>query len=412
MKYELLSLEGDLAMINKTSKVKGRRSKAPWQGTVSRELGVETALHIRRPTGNFRLLKVILSVIISTTFLFSISSINVTAQISGLHTVGGYVYDSDNQVINSTYNGAYAAIIVEHGNTNYTYIDHDGVTNGWYVITIPDGGWEDGDRYWVVVDGTPWGDVNYTSHGQGQPDVFWWRLADGGAEHRNVVTLNEIPDMKKEEDKEDNLKPLLALIIIIILCIYGLFIAYKRPLNLTKPKTWVVNDEFHERITSKSIESGSQRSNQNPDDPVVQDRSQSTSTTINNEPKQPSAEVKPPTEVTNIAQSQIKIDEVDETQDKTENENTEKSDENIEFKKIKSLQAKKSGKLKKDRIYTFMILVKPCIVLEILIAILSINIEFFQVPPWDGPGFFINMIILIIGILIGLIGYKKGYKIL
>jgi len=71
--------------------------------------------------------------------LSSIVSMNVSSQVSGLHTVGGYVYDSDNHVVNSSYDGAYAAIIVEHGNTNYTYLDHDGVTNGWYVITLPDG---------------------------------------------------------------------------------------------------------------------------------------------------------------------------------------------------------------------------------------------------------------------------------
>jgi hypothetical protein len=358
----------------------------------------------------------LLTIMILILFSLSLmSSINVTAQGSGLHTVGGYVYDSDDHVVNTTYDGAYAAIILEHGTTNYTYIDHDGITNGWYVITLPDGAWDEGDRYWVVVDGTSWGDVNFTCHGQGQPDVYWWRLAGGGAEHRNVVTLSEIPqDLKAEEDEEDNLKPLLALAIIIILCIHGLLIAYKRPLNLTEPKAWVVDGEFREIIAVKNMQPTAPTSD--PDPQVAKGQPgnapQPAAQTSTNVPQQPTAEVKPYTEALTVAQAQQKADEKVEAQFKDIDDKVTKLDGKIELNKLKLLQVQKSEKLKKDRIYTFIVLAKPCIVLEIIIAVLSLSFDFLQVPPLDGPGFFINIIILIIGVLIGLAGFKKGYRLL
>jgi hypothetical protein len=117
--------------------------------------------------------------------------------------------------------------------------------------------------------------------------------------------------------------------------------------------------------------------------------------------------IKPYSEALKNAKDQQKVEEHLRNIDKKVSE----LDNKIEINKYRDLQVKKSEKLRKDRIYTFMILIKPCIVLEIIIAILSLNFEFLQIPPWDGPGLLLNLIILIIGILIGLVGFIKGYKI-
>jgi hypothetical protein len=337
--------------------------------------------------------------------------------VGGLHTVAGYVYESSGLTVNTSYDGTYVALILNHGGNNYTYVDPDGVSFGWYVITLPDGAWEEGDRYWIVVDGTPWGDVNYTCHGHTQPDVFWWRLAGGGAEQRNVATLSELPSEPISEDEEANLKPLLALVIIIILCLHGILVAYKRPLNLTDSKLWVVDGEFQDFIVptnQKPTTSSASNPGPSPPKPTVPSSEQPPQTTTPmtaDSPAQPATTVKPYTEALNVAQAQQKADEkVKEQLNEIDTKVTE-LDEKFELTKYKELEVKKSAKLKKDRIYSFMILAKPCIIMEIIIAILSINFDILKVPPWDGAGLFINIIILIIGILIGLAGFKKGYKI-
>lgn len=329
---------------------------------------------------------------------------NATAQ-EGLHTVAGYVYDSEGRTVNSTYDGAYAAIILNHGGKNYTYVDHNGVVSSWYVITLPEGAWLEGDKYWVVVDGTPWGDVNFTCHGQGPPDVYWWRLAGGGSEQRNVVTLSELPKEPISEEDEDNLKPLVALIIIIILCLLGILVAYKRPLNLTDSKLWVVDGKFQAFISPIKPKLDGPKSN-----------TASPSAKVTLQPKTatsgPITEVKPYTEALVVAQAQHNVDEKVEVQLKELDDKVTKLDDKFELTKFNNLQVKKTDKLRRDRIYTFLILAKPCIVLEIIIAILSLNFEFLRIPPWDGTGLFINIIILIVGVLIGLAGFKKGYKVM
>lgn len=346
-----------------------------------------------------------ISILVLSFILFNLLVVsNATAQVGGLHTVAGYVYDSDGLTVNSTYDGAYAALILNHGGKNYTYLDPDGMVFGWYVITLPDGAWEEGDRYWVVVDGTPWGDVNYTCHGQNQPGVFWWRLAGGGAEQRNVATLKELPTETISEEDEENLKPLLALVIIIILCLHSILVAYKRPLNLTDSKLWVIDGKFQAFISPIKPKVEAPKSNTAPSSKATQPPK----TAISG----PVTEVKPYTEALVVAQAQHKVDEKVEVQLKELDDKVMKLDDKFELTKFNNLQVKKTDKLRKDRIYTFMILAIPCIVLEIIIAILSLNFEFLRIPPWDGTGLFVNIIILIVGILIGLAGFKKGYKVM
>ncbi|UCE73378.1 MAG: hypothetical protein JSV56_10135 [Methanomassiliicoccales archaeon] len=66
----------------------------------------------------------------------------------------------------------------------------------------------------------------------------------------------------------------------------------------------------------------------------------------------------------------------------------------------------------KDRIYTILIFLIPFVLIEILIGIWSIvnHPSHWSIPPWLGLAFFLDLIILVVGIVIALIMFLKlGY---
>lgn len=143
----------------------------------------------------------------------------------GPHVIAGIVYDSDGKDPGDGYEGAYAAVIIEHKGAKTTYADPNGLEQDenddyWYVVTIPEGAWDMDDTYWVWVDGSGWGDTNFTCRGDGDPDVNSWKITSGGSERRDVRTADY------------NFKPLIAWIFAIILAVVGIVIGILRPLRI------------------------------------------------------------------------------------------------------------------------------------------------------------------------------------
>jgi hypothetical protein len=72
------------------------------------------------------------------------------------------------------------------------------------------------------------------------------------------------------------------------------------------------------------------------------------------------------------------------------------------------------GKIvKKDRLYTIMFLLIPFVVIEMLIALLSImdHPSYLSMPPMFGEAFLLDLVVLIVAILIAMIIFAKlGYK--
>ena len=152
----------------------------------------------------------------------------------GTHTIAGKVYDSQGQTPANGFDGVYAAVIVEHKGFESTYVDPDGLELGddghyWYVVDIPEEGWETDDQYWIQINGTGWGDLNYTCTGHGNPEVSSWRMTSAGSEQRDVNTLHSLPEVPPEPS---NYKPLIALIFALILSLVGIVIGIVRPLKI------------------------------------------------------------------------------------------------------------------------------------------------------------------------------------
>ena len=113
----------------------------------------------------------------------------------GPKTITGIVYKSDGKDLGGygVFDGKYAAVIVEHNGVKEEYADPDGISYNfdddhyWYDVHIPPGAWSPDDTYWIKVDGTGWGDMNFTCSGH-DSDVNSWKLNAAGAELRHVKT--------------------------------------------------------------------------------------------------------------------------------------------------------------------------------------------------------------------------------
>jgi hypothetical protein len=139
-------------------------------------------------------------------------------------TIYGQVYNSDGK-IPSEGDGAYAAVIIEHNGAKKTFADPDGVEliNGsyWYAVTIPEGAWKKGDTYWIWIDGSDWGDENYTTRDHDDTGVNRWTIGvSGGNEELHVNT------------GDSNFKPILAIIFAIIIAVIAIIIGLLRPLRV------------------------------------------------------------------------------------------------------------------------------------------------------------------------------------
>jgi hypothetical protein len=140
-------------------------------------------------------------------------------------TIYGEVYKSNGKFPGEDNERAYAAVIIEHNGAKKTFEDPDGIelVNGtyWYAVTIPEGAWKKGDRFWIWIDGSDWGDENYTCRGHDETDVNSWNIeASGGSLELHVNT------------GDSNFKPILSIIFAIILAIVGIMVGLLRPLKM------------------------------------------------------------------------------------------------------------------------------------------------------------------------------------
>ena len=142
----------------------------------------------------------------------------------GPKVIAGRVYNSEGKYPGDGHEGTGAKVIVEHDGVRTEYKDPDGlqVNNSeyWYLVTIPTGAWSPDDTYWIWIDGSSWGDQDFTASGHGNPDVNSWKMDATGSEGRDVRTADY------------NFKPLIAWIFAIILGIVGIVVGIFRPLKI------------------------------------------------------------------------------------------------------------------------------------------------------------------------------------
>jgi DNA-directed RNA polymerase subunit RPC12/RpoP len=73
----------------------------------------------------------------------------------------------------------------------------------------------------------------------------------------------------------------------------------------------------------------------------------------------------------------------------------------------------RDGIVKKDRLYTMLLILIPFVLVEILIAILSIvnHPSWLTMPPMFGEAFLLDLVVLLVGIIVAVMIYAKlGYK--
>jgi predicted RNA-binding Zn-ribbon protein involved in translation (DUF1610 family) len=175
--------------------------------------------------------------LIVLTMLVCVSASFVSAQDSeGPHVISGKVYTSDGDALTDpsgnigSYNGSAAKVVLTHDGKKTDYEDDDGIGLGedgfyWYVVTIPEGAWETDDVYRIRINGEKWGDEDYYCRGAGDKEIDEWKITSGGAERRDVQTVDYIPE---------NIKPMLALIFAIVLAVFGVIVGIVRPARLAK----------------------------------------------------------------------------------------------------------------------------------------------------------------------------------
>lgn len=154
------------------------------------------------------------------------SSTVVAQDNGGPLTIAGRVYKSNgNNIGDGDYEGTYAAVIVEHDGVKTTYEDPNGLEQAtdstwWYDVHIPQGGWEIGDTFWVWVDGSEWGDEDFTCVDHEDTSISSWPIENDGSIEQDVDTNGS------------NLKPLIAWIFAIILVVVGIVVGLIKPLKV------------------------------------------------------------------------------------------------------------------------------------------------------------------------------------
>ena len=136
-------------------------------------------------------------ILIMILMLYFFGTDNIAAQgPSSPKVIGGRVYTSEGVSPNDGFEGTYAAVILEHEGIKTIHIDPNGMEQDdyggyWYFVTIPEGYWDINDTYWVEVDATGWGDLNYTCVDHNNPDINSWKIGGIESELRDVNTVNE-----------------------------------------------------------------------------------------------------------------------------------------------------------------------------------------------------------------------------
>jgi hypothetical protein len=332
-------------------------------------------------------------------------------------TIWGQVYQSNGTLVGSQYDGTYAAVIIEHDGEKTThYDDKGGLESGIYTVTIPEGDWSQGDVYWVIIDGTPWDDLE-ESRAEGikinsEQDIVHsgtdhWVLSGPSEERRDVITLAKAPD------ELDNLEPLIAVIFSIIILVLG--ILFIGPLSNQKVNVVIMERKeygIHRKSGQKGMY-GYTCGYGHPKKPVVIGEIFGTSSKVDVDSKQ-----------TILVKKIIRLKNGDYNWYKpkivfkgppSRIDTVEEVDSfwflggGIELEKGESPQ----HAVRLNMIKQFLIFVLPFVILELLIGTISgFNlISWVKVPPWTGMVFISNLVILIIGVLVPYWLYWRAVKV-
>jgi hypothetical protein len=184
---------------------------------------------------NRAIIRVVIFLFITVLVLFMGFGNMISHASAGPKTIAGRVYTSQGEHLGEGHEGSYIAVVVEHDGEKSTYIGSNGLElddsgDYWYVVVIPDGEWEEDDTFWIRVDGTGWGDLNYTCVAHGNPDVNCFKMDATGTEGQDVDT---VLTKRADDDGSPGLIFLLFVVIIaaIVVIVTGVALAY----NL-KPK--------------------------------------------------------------------------------------------------------------------------------------------------------------------------------
>jgi hypothetical protein len=291
--------------------------------------------------------------------------------------------------------GITLVILDQHGLEQGKYTDKlaaDAEGNLIYSITIQQADYRSGWTYYLEVDGTEWGDVDYKAEDNQASGVFEWSLSEGTIPH-DIRTLSEIPQ---------NFKPIIAIVFIIILFLLGiLFIGI-----LNRQKTDVM-------ILSKT-KTTDKKGNVaweyvcvygDPEDPTE------IGEVVSNMDYQPNSFVT--VSSNKIARTfdgeyvwyKPKLVDMSKVPDQMRPlaPITKKSMEKKWFAGgcIGTVEGQSvSSAVRRYKTFVFSTLVMPFILAEIIIGALSVEVSALAIPPWLGAGFIINILLLLVAIIL------------
>jgi hypothetical protein len=353
--------------------------------------------------GNLRIITVfILMSLVITIFL----TVSAAAQESGgPKTVSGQVYKSNGDPVESKYNGAHVELHIIHDGHESPVLDLNGLENGWYSVTIETGEWSQGDIYWIVVKGEQWGDRNGRAEEKNVSGVNEWRMVGPGSHQLDIKTVEESVEI---DSSVINLEPEIAFISGIIILIVGLYLV--GPKKKTGVDVIVISRRLPPEHSAKS--SG----NNNPKDYVYEFGYGDPSAPI------PIGRLDDIDE--RLAESsvvRVRVRGIVGAPDgnyrwyKPELVGLEKADESplLAPDNVSDLDRLwyANGSIKMERgqkpssavnqrfMKNFAALILPFVLLEFIIGIYSYIYEVLIIPPFIGEALFVNVIILILGII-------------
>ncbi|UCH89253.1 MAG: hypothetical protein JSV49_00985, partial [Thermoplasmata archaeon] len=160
-------------------------------------------------------------IIILSLLMMTVSTGPAGAQTSsGPKTVAGYVFKSNGELADD-HDGTHVELHIIHGGEELIIPDFNGIENGWYSITLQPGEWDQGDVYWIEVDGTQWGDINGRAEDRNVTDLKEWNMVGPGSHQLDIKT---VAPKKAVETTEVNIEPAIALLSGIIILVVGLYL--------------------------------------------------------------------------------------------------------------------------------------------------------------------------------------------
>lgn len=165
---------------------------------------------------------IILITLILSLIIILIIPGNSSAQDSGgPKTISGQVYKSNGQLVDDKYDGTHVELHIVHGGEEAIYLDYNGIERSWYSITIDIGEWSQGDLYWLIVDGTPWGDINGRTEDKNEPGIDEWRMVGPGSHQLDIKSVAPETVVDKEVV---NIEPEIAILCGVIILVFGIYI--------------------------------------------------------------------------------------------------------------------------------------------------------------------------------------------